>query len=528
MESVDPPSQLERLVNDALVGLGIDPGIGVMLTIIVLGVTLKSMLLLVARKQVGYTAARIATDLRLAMLRAVLRSRWQYFLDWRIGNLANSLASEAQRSSEAFVNGVTVITFLIQAVIYACIAVAVSWKATLLGVGAGILIVGVSHALVRIARNAGKKQTRLLRSLLARLTDTLQSVKSLKAMSREHLADAVLSMETRHLNGALRRQVFSGAVLSVAQEQMFAVLIAIGMYVALVRFDMPLTTAMVLVMVLGRMLAQFGKAQRHYHRLAIGESAFWSMQQVIEEARNAEEPDGGDVAPLLTRGVKFESVSFAYGQHRILNDVCLELAAGTLTTLVGPSGAGKTTLVDLLIGLLKPQAGVIRVDGVPLAELNNVAWRRLIGYVPQETLLLHDTVLHNVTLGDPEFTEADAERALRAAGAWDFVSALPQGVDSTVGERGGKLSGGQRQRVMIARALVGRPRLLILDEATAALDPSSSAAVCATLKRLRGHLTLLAITHQGMLVEAADTVYRVEHGRVLRASNGLPRYTTAG
>ncbi|MDT8386041.1 MAG: ABC transporter ATP-binding protein [Thiogranum sp.] len=516
LSSPDSPSALERLVNQSLDSLGIDAGIGVMLMIIVIGITLKSLLLLIARKQVGYTAARVATDLRLDMLRAVLRSRWQYFLDRRIGNLANSLASEAQRGSEAFVSGATVITFLIQAVIYAAVAFAVSWRATLLGLAAGLLIIGVSHVLVRVARNAGKKQTRLLMSLLARLTDTLQSVKSLKAMSREHLADAVLSMETRDLNTALRRQVGSGAMLSVAQEQMFTLLIAGGMFAALVHFDMPLATVMVLVMVLGRMLAQLGKAQRQYQRLAICESAFWSMRQAIEEAREAEEPRNGASAPGLAREVHFDAVWFGYAEHSVLKGASMHLRAGTLTTLTGPSGAGKTTLVDLLIGLLQPQSGVIRVDGQVLADIDVTSWRRRIGYVPQETLLLHDTLLHNVTLGDPQFTEADAAQALRAAGAWEFVSMLPEGIHSTVGERGGKLSGGQRQRIMIARALVGQPQLLILDEATAALDPSSAAAVCATMKQLRGQLTILAISHQRELIEAADVVYRLEDGQLQR------------
>jgi ATP-binding cassette subfamily C protein len=136
----------------------------------------------------------------------------------------------------------------------------------------------------------------------------------------------------------------------------------------------------------------------------------------------------------------------------------------------------------------------------------------MIGYVPQETLLLHDSVLHNVSLGDPEVSEDDAIQALRAAGAWEFVERLPLGIHSTVGERGGKLSGGQRQRIMIARALVHKPRLLILDEATSALDPANEAAIGQTIRHLRGGLTILAISHQTALVEAADRVYRLEKG----------------
>jgi ATP-binding cassette subfamily C protein len=139
----------------------------------------------------------------------------------------------------------------------------------------------------------------------------------------------------------------------------------------------------------------------------------------------------------------------------------------------------------------------------------------MVGYVPQETVLLHDTVLHNVTLGDPAISQAQARAALEKAGAWDFVRAFPEGLETVVGERGGRLSGGQRQRIAIARALINAPRLLILDEATSALDPESEADIIATLQALKADLTILAITHNESLAQAADVVHRLEVGGTL-------------
>jgi ATP-binding cassette subfamily C protein len=507
-----PQNDFERIVVETLQGMGITPGIGVLLLIIVLGVTLKSLLLLAARKRVGYTAAQVATDLRLEMLRSILLSKWEFFLHQPVGRLSNSLASEAQRSSDAFVNGATVITLLLQALIYGSVAIAVSWKATLVSLSAGTVIIAISHFLVRMARKAGKRQTKLLIALLARLTDTLQSVKPLKAMAREHLARNVLSDTTTQLNKALKKQIFSAAVLDAAQEEMFAILIALGMYVALVNYGMPFQTVLVLAVVLGRMLSQLGKVQKQYQKMVIAESAFWSMKDAIDQAQKAEEHLGRGATPTLERGIRFDNIDFSYDQHPVFENASLEIPAGKLTTLIGPSGSGKTTVIDLVIGLLRPQAGAVRIDDRPLAELDLKAWRQMIGYVPQETLLLHDSVLHNVSLGDPEVSEDDARRALQAAGAWEFVEQLPLGIRSTVGERGGKLSGGQRQRIMIARALVHNPRLLILDEATSALDPANEAAIGQTIRHLRGGLTILAISHQTALVEAADRVYRLEKG----------------
>ena len=353
----------------------------------------------------------------------------------------------------------------------------------------------------------------LLIPLLARLTDTLLSVKPLKAMGQEHLVDSVLAMETNRLNKALRRQVFSSALLNAAQEEMFTIVIALGMFVALVQFGMPLATVMVLVVALGRMLAHFGKVQKQYQKMVIAESAFWSIRSTIEAAHQAEEPLAQrGVSPSFQHSIRLQDVAFAYGDKALLQQLSMDIPRGSLTALIGPSGSGKTTIIDLIIGLLQPRSGAVLIDGVPLSELDLKAWRRMIGYVPQETILLHDSVHHNVTLGDPARSAADVEYALRGAGAWEFTASLPEGVHSTVGERGGRLSGGQRQRIMIARALVHRPKLLILDEATSALDPASEAEICDTLGKLRGQVSILAISHQRGLARIADRVFRLGHG----------------
>jgi ATP-binding cassette subfamily C protein len=154
-----------------------------------------------------------------------------------------------------------------------------------------------------------------------------------------------------------------------------------------------------------------------------------------------------------------------------------------------------------------------------MAQIDLRSWRQMIGYVPQETLLLHDTVFVNVCLGDQGINEEDVKYALQAAGAWDFVNAMPKGIHSTVGERGGKISGGQRQRIAIARALVHRPKLLILDEATSALDSESEMAIARTLQKLRGKLTIIAISHQPALVKAADRAYHLQDGRAVLSSD---------
>ena len=245
------------------------------------------------------------------------------------------------------------------------------------------------------------------------------------------------------------------------------------------------------------------------------ESAYWSLKRKMREAEKARETTQGQRPPDFEHGIRMEQVYFKYKDDFILKDINIDLPKGKFVAINGPSGAGKTTVADLIIGLLRPTQGEIYIDGQPLAEIDLHRWRRLIGYVPQETFLLHESVLVNVTLGDKSIAESDVEKALRVAGAWGFVSNLPEGIHTAVGERGGKLSGGQRQRIAIARAMVNKPKLLILDEATTALDPETEAAICDTLRSLAGEVTILSISHQSAMLDASAISYRLEDGTAI-------------
>jgi ATP-binding cassette subfamily C protein len=519
-------SAAERLVNDSLQFVGLRPTLEVLLPVIFLAIVFKSGLLLVAKRKIGYIVAQVATDLRLSMLRSLLASRWEFHLSQPVGALANAIATEAQRSCKGFLCGALMLIAGIQAAIYLGVAFLVSWEATLAALGAGLFIFYALKSLMGKARRAGLRQTDLLKALIAHLTESLHSIKPLKAMGLEKQAESVLFKETTKLNKALRKQILSKEYLRVLQEPIQIGLLLIGLYAALTFLKLPFANLLILILLIGRVLSQLGKVQEEYQNMLIFESAYWSMTGKIREAEKDVEKGFGSQSPTLEKSIRLERINFAYGKKQVLRNVSLVFPAGMITAIVGPSGEGKTTIVDLAIGLLQPNKGEIWIDDLPLVQIDLRKWRRLIGYVPQETWLLHDTVLNNVTLGDPKLNEADAKQALRAAGAWEFVQAMPQGINSTVGERGGKISGGQRQRIAIARAIVHKPKLLILDEATTALDPENERAICKTLEQLRGGLTILAISHQPAVLEVADLAYRLKNGKAMpveevRSKSGL-------
>ncbi len=506
-------SGLQEGVVNFLASIGIELSLGNLLGFFVIAATVQSGLLLLAKRQVGFTAARMATDLRLALLRALAGARWSYFSQQSIGSVSSAVSSEAGRASRAYLAGGTVVSLAAQAALYSVLAFAVSWQFSLIALGAAALSLYPVRFFTALSRKAGRKQTELTRSLVRQLTQSLQAVKPLKAMSRESRLGALLEHDAKRLDRARRKQVMAVEGRKAVQFPLNAIFAATAIYAAATYGDVQVAELGVLAVLLTGTLSNVNKAQRNYQTLSVDESAYWALCERIERAESEREEASGNRTPVLEHSIEVTDVEFSYGDKRVLHGVSLVISAGRITALIGTSGAGKTSLVDLVCALNRPDAGSIKVDGVPLQELDLVAWRRGIGYVPQEMFLLHESVRLNVTLGE-EFSDSEVETALRRAGAWEFVSQLPEGMETVVGEGGSRISGGQRQRVSIARALVHDPHLLILDEATSGLDPDTEATVWNSLLGLDGGLTILAISHQPRLMSVADVVYRVEDGEI--------------
>jgi ATP-binding cassette subfamily C protein len=506
-------SRLESAFVTGMNTLGLERTLANVLLLLVTAFALNNGVLLLARRQIGYTVARVVRDLRLRLIRALLQARWSYFVSRPIGMFVNGYGSEAERTAKAYFSSAMCVSMTIQLVVYAGVALATSWRLALGGAALGGGVMLALSGLVRMARKAGLRQSTLMRDVLTSLTDMLQGVKPLKAMAREDLAVPWLESPTLRLERSWRKQVFSKEALAALQETLFIAVLATGIYLLIERFHFDLADVVLMAALLMSAFSAISKLQRRYQEVVVDESAYCFLLERIEDAERERERLHGGEPPSLRHAIDLKDVTFSYGRAPVLENLSLEIRAGEITALSGPSGAGKTSVADLVAGIVDPDAGEILIDGTPLAKLDLPSWRQRIGYVPQEPFLLHDSIATNVSLGDPELSRADVERALRAAHAWEFVEPLPDGMDTQVGERGSKLSGGQRQRIAIARAIVHRPWLLILDEATTALDPESESAVWQAMKELRGNTTIVAISHQQALREVADRAYRIQNGR---------------
>lgn len=508
-----PPSQVAAALGEALRFVGIEPTFGAFLLVTVAGVAGKAMLTLLASKEVGYAVAGVMTDLRIQVLRGVFQSRWRYLSSLESGRLANAVGIEALRGAAVFNAIAQLFALIVQVVIYAVAVALVSWEAAVAGFFCSAIAARILHRYVKLTRDAGRSQTELLKALSNRVTEMLLSIKSVKAMGCEDRLVAVLIQKAESLNKAHRSQILSAEALRVAQEPIAVGILAAGLYLFVVIAGLPLASMMVIAALFYRLLSRVGTLQQTYQVVVAGESAFWSLKTVADKADAEREPgEGGAENVVFKDRISFLHVDFSYDTTPVIRDATFDLAFGEYVCIRGESGVGKSTLGDLLLRLITPTAGEIRIDGIALGSINLRAWRSQIGYVPQDPGLFGGSIFENITLGDPALSEHDVKRALTDAGAWTFVQALARGMHSETGDRGGRLSGGQQQRIAIARALVRKPRLLLLDEVTSSLDPSSEAEIIETLTGLRGKVTILAISHQPAVAEAADRQLLMKHG----------------
>jgi ATP-binding cassette subfamily C protein len=360
---------------------------------------------------------------------------------------------------------------------------------------------------------------RVLQSVTETMTDGMGGIKPLKAMNRDYLLAPLLSSETRNLEFLQYRLFIVSAIPQILRGPIIVSIMALGLYIVVNQALLPVVSVIPLALLFQRSAQQFGATQTAYQSIKKMEPFLVGLETNISKADSMREDWQGKCEPNFVKEIKFNNVVFAYDNKVILNKSSLSIKKNEFIALVGPSGTGKTTLLDILIGLHIPASGELLIDGINLLDIDIKKWRSSIGYVPQDLFLFHDTIANNISLGDPAINNSMIEDALKSAGAWEFVSELPDSLQTSIGERGLKLSGGQRQRISIARALVSEPQLLILDEATTALDPKTEKNILSTLSKLSEKgITIVAVSHQSVVLDVAEKAYRLNNGEIKRVN----------
>lgn len=396
------------------------------------------------------------------------------------------------------------------------------WPALLFAAG-GACVLAAYAGLRRRAERDGERLASAHEQFFGFFMERLAALRLVKTFGREAEETAAAKTVSAGMIGARldhqRNLSFGQAALEIGA----AAVLAAGAWVAVARWHAAPSTLLPLIALFARALPLLQTTQASWQNWLHARPAVDRVSTLLAEAAAAEEPAGTGAAladPRIGLSVEQATVRQPGRKMPALAEVSLDLPVGSMTLLAGPSGAGKSTLADLLGGMILPDAGRILIDGRPLDEIGLAAWRRRLAYVQQEPLLFHASIRDNLLWARPEASEAELAEALRSASA-DFVFDLPAGLDTVVGDRGGRLSGGERQRIALARGLLRRPALLILDEVTSALDPENEAAVGRAVARLKGTLTILVIGHRGTLAGLADRTVKLKGGRVVTKDDSL-------
>lgn len=380
---------------------------------------------------------------------------------------------------------------------------------------------GVSLLLLRFLARGVRRHSSTITGLEGRLSEfiieALQAFPYLKATQRfDVLRERLTSTSQRTRRERNRMDRVLSMHLAI-QEPLLVMLIAVMFYGAVQWLDRSVATVMVSLAFFYRCMIEMRLLQNDWQMVSVNSGGLNAVWQALSDMRGNRENVSGRTVPAKDLSIQLDGISFAYDRVPVLQDLSLSIPANRITALVGESGSGKTTLIYLLTGLLQPEEGEIRVGDHPLRALDLAAYRRRIGYVPQEPVILSGTVFENITLmpGRPQSEIRKAvENAARLAHCHDFISKMPGGYQTPISERGNTLSGGQRQRLAIARELFRRPGLLILDEAASALDSGSEKFLQESLEELKGSVTVLVISHRLSTIRTADKIHVLDKGKI--------------
>lgn len=478
----------------------------------------------VAARGTAVSALRLgyADDLRRRLHRALVGMEWRAFSRLRGADVQNALLTETSRATHGVDFLLRMAGWAVEIPVLLAVALRLSPALTAASLAlAGVCMV-LSRPLNRRTHALGRRLGETWKAMNGDLTDDVAGMRVIRSFGLE--AQRCRRFEERMADvrtASLVHQRTSG-LARAALQALAAVAAALSVWFAVRVLALALADTLVLMMAFARLLAASLRIQDAWRTVLHALPAHAAVHAMLARCRAAAEPapeteTEADAPSSAMRGLALQGVAFGYGADGppVLRGIDAAVPGRAVTALIGPSGAGKSTLADLLLGLIEPDEGGVLVDGRVLSGPLRRAWRRRVGYVPQDPFLFHDTVRANLTMVCPRASEAEVWAALEQAAAADFVRALPQGLDTVAGDRGGRLSGGQRQRLALARALLTGPELLILDEATSALDSENEQRVFEALEAMRGRLAVVVIAHRPSTVRSADHVIVLEAGRVI-------------
>jgi subfamily B ATP-binding cassette protein MsbA len=512
----------ERTLGFLLAGRSEMGALLVVIAVITVTVVVKNVFVWVGGQLGASLQEQVTRDLRDAVYRHLTRLPLGYFTRTKAGQTIARVLSDTEQTKAVITELITrTIQNAAQIVTTVVVLTMISWRLTVLSLVIAPLLTAALQPILRRLRRGHRRLRNDYGEMTSVLHEVIGGMRLVKSFRGEQYEERrFVEASNRYSSGMTRISrisLLSAPLTEIIGTSIAVLILWIGARQVLLSRTLTgsdLITFMILVMRLLPPLKQLSQTPATAQQsLAAAERLF----DVLDRPTEAQLDRGRVTVSELRTGIAFDRVSFAYdGDEQVLSDITFVANKGEVVALVGASGAGKSTLVDLIPRFYEPTAGRILLDGVDTREITLPALRSLIGIVSQDTILFNDTVTSNIAYGaGGRYTRAQVEAAARAANAHGFISELPEGYDTVLGERGTRLSGGQRQRIAIARALLTDPPILILDEATSALDAESERLVQEAIDRLLAGRTVFVIAHRLSTVHHADRILVLERGRIV-------------
>lgn len=484
---------------------------------IALTVAIVAALLAEFNRVIGEVIAnRVTHRARSQIYAAYLRTTYQQASSQGHGAMLDTLDYETPFLTAAVLHATGIVVGLCAVAVYGGYLLFLSPLLGSVILASGLVLAGTLNLAARRLSGLGSRISILNERLLAHTVATVEGMRTIRLHAAEddfiaRYASSSGAVRAAHIRLGVTHAVVAG-LRRIGKVAAFGLLIWTAVAAAV-----PVATAIIVLALLFRVMPHAADVEERVLTLFNSRLPLSIVCRALDPAQVRLPSSGRRTFRGLERELRFEEVHFAHDPDTpVLNGVSFAIPAGTLTTLIGPSGAGKTTLINLLARLYEPQGGAILVDGIPIGDFDRPSWLARLGFSGQDIDLQEGTILDNVRFFDPAIGEADARWALAIAHISDYVDGLPQGIRTPVGDRGLRLSGGQRQRIGLARAIARRPDLLILDEATNAVDIALEGRIYASIREALPDATILVITHRAAIENAAQQIVLAD-GRVAKA-----------
>lgn len=513
--------KITLLIEKSLAFVHLEISLPVLLIMMLALFLIKGLTIFLATYVNSKAAAKYEGDLRRKLLKKTLGARWSFLIDQKIGYLEKMIMNDSYTCASVLTFASDIVLRITNLIMYIFVALSISTSITLFTLLAGIILFFSFKPIFSRTRQLARKVALMDKETSHFINENMIGIKTIKSFNVEEQVLERGEVFFKKLKANRIRQILYNTIPGSSFEPIGLIFISIMFAISYKTPGFNIASFAVTIYLVQKIFTFIQNIQSRMHGLNELVPYLQLTTGYQDAVLQNKEIDQGTLPFVLNDKIEFKNVGFSYdGNQEILSNVNFFINKGEVVGLIGPSGAGKTTIVDLLLNLFKPQKGSILIDNVNIEAISLKSWREKVGFVSQDIFLLNDTVENNIRFYKPFISLDEIMEAAKMANIHEFVEGLPNGYKTLVGERGIKLSGGQRQRIVLARALVRKPNFLILDEATSALDNESEFLIQKTMENLKSRITILIIAHRLSTIMNADRVVVLERGEI--TENGKP------